>query len=63
MYDFTASKGARPFRTVATGNLAAFSQAVTFYVVSSRGPPGDVGTRVFLFLHPRQGVVDGMRGG
>jgi hypothetical protein len=29
MYDFTASKGARPFRTVAMGNPAAFSQAVT----------------------------------
>lgn len=55
MYDFTASKGARPFRIVAMGNLAAFSQAVTFYVVSPLRPSGDVGTHVFSFVPTPRG--------
>lgn len=51
---------ARTILTVAMGNFAAFSQAVMYYVVSPRRPPGDVGTHVFLLLNSRQGVVDGM---
>jgi hypothetical protein len=59
MYDFTASKGARP---VVMGNFAAFSRAVMLYVVSPRRPPGDVGTRVFPFCTHAKELWTGYEG-
>jgi hypothetical protein len=46
IYDFTASKGTRNF---VPSRWAAFSQAVTFYVVSPPRPRGDVGTCDIIF--------------